>query len=252
LNEHQNKHQYPNMNPTINTIQAGRKLCGAGALALILSASAAHAAVAITSVANGSAAPVLNSSFGTMELAFNLGNGGALVRDGISFTNSGVTGTSSVVYGTANGITVGSFTTGANTFGNADLGVDALYGTESYTSASAPMTLTLTGLDPMESYLVQVMHGETRSIYTYNAGAITATDSLSNVANGTLTFGPGSSGNRFALVTITVSGTTSLNYFMPTAGRGPSVAGITVQSVPEPSAALLGGLGLLALLRRRR
>lgn len=31
-----------------------------------------------------------------------------------------------------------------------------------------------------------------------------------------------------------------------------TISGVTFDSIPEPSAALLGGLGLLALLRRRR
>lgn len=35
-------------------------------------------------------------------------------------------------------------------------------------------------------------------------------------------------------------------------GTTGSVAGLTLEQIPEPSAALLGGLGLLALLRRRR
>ena len=76
-------------------------------LVLLLSAAVMQAGVAITSVVNGSSAPVLDSSFGTMDLAFNLGQtgGGTFVRDGITYTHNGVTGTTPVVCGTVSGIT---------------------------------------------------------------------------------------------------------------------------------------------------
>jgi hypothetical protein len=211
----------------------------------------AKAAVVISGVANGSVAPVLNSNLGVMRLAFNLGNGGAMVRDGISFTNSGATGTTSVVYGSASGITVGASASPGVTFSNFATGLDPLFQTESYTSSNNPLTLNVTGLNPLNHYLIQIMHGENRGL-TYNGGLITATDSLSNISSRSLTFGPGGSGNAFALVSIMVSGTTSLNYFMPAATRGPSVSGITIQTIPEPSHWMLLGLGLGAMIIRRR
>jgi len=53
-------------------------------------------------------------------------------------------------------------------------------------------------------------------------------------------------------LTAVVSGSTSFQLSLPLASGGPLLSGVVVHSVPEPSAALLGGLGLLALLRRRR
>ena len=45
-----------------------------------------------------------------------------------------------------------------------------------------------------------------------------------------------------------------INYFDTTAGLngGTGTSFVTITAIPEPRAALLGGLGLLALLRRRR
>lgn len=133
-------------------------------LALLLSAAVVQAGVAITRVVNGSSAPVLNSSFGTMDLAFNLGQtgGGTVVRDGITFTHNGVIGTTSVVYGTVSGITAtGSSTVAGTAISNAPLGGDTLYNTETYTANNNPMTLVLTGLNPLKAYRIQVVHGET-------------------------------------------------------------------------------------------
>lgn len=224
---------------TTGTVKNRRRgICGVAVLTLLLSAAVVQAGVAITRVVNGSSAPVLDSSFGTMDLAFNLGQtgGGTVVRDGITFTNNGVIGTTSVAYGTVSGITVGSFAASGVTINNADLGGDTLYNTETYTANNNPMTLVLTGLNPSKAYRIQVMHGEPRNL-TYNNGAITATDSLANVATGSLTFGPSGSANQYALVTIEVSGSTSLSYFMPSAGRGPSFSGVVIHSqviVPAP------------------
>ena len=118
-----------------------RDTCGVAVLVLLLSAAVMQAGVAITSVVKGSSAPVLDSSFGTMDLAFNLGQtgGGTFAHGDITFTNNEVTGTTSVVYGTVSGITVTGSTVAGIAISNAALGgVDTLYNTETYTATIIP------------------------------------------------------------------------------------------------------------------
>ena len=54
---------------------------------VLMGTSQSQAAVVFTGNVNGTTAPTLDNSFGTLELAYNLGNGGALLRDGINFAN---------------------------------------------------------------------------------------------------------------------------------------------------------------------
>ena len=77
------------MQTTHNMIaKPSRSLCGTGVLALILSASVAQATVSITGNYVGATAPILNSTYGTLEFALNMG-GSPLTRDGIAFTTAG-------------------------------------------------------------------------------------------------------------------------------------------------------------------
>jgi MYXO-CTERM domain-containing protein len=252
---------------------------------LAMSALSANAAILAFSTANGTVGPntppTLNSSYGDgVDVALNLGNssGGTLAYDGITFTNNNVTSASNtVLWATVGGISVGATTNVGATWNVATNIVsgsstyNSTFGTEAWANLSGGgnfQTINLTGLDAGRSYLIQLMHGEDRSIgngFSY-IGQLTATDSASNTANTTLQFGDDNDANTFifGLVTLEVSGVTSvdINYpfrdaLFPDAGvsdRDPSLAGIVISSeaIPEPSAALLSGLGLLGLLRRRR
>ncbi len=68
---------------------------------------------------------------------------------------------------------------------------------------------------------------------------------------GTFTFDGTSdfTGNGFSNV---AAGTAITFGFLGSAGGGEELTSFTINVIPEPSSALLGGLGLLALLRRRR
>ena len=57
-------------------------------------------------------------------------------------------------------------------------------------------------------------------------------------------------GNRIRITGLTPDGSGNLGFSM--GGRNSAFNGFQLVQVPEPSAALLGGLGMLALLRRRR
>jgi hypothetical protein len=246
---------------------------------LALAANPAGAAITTFSSANGTVGPntppALNSSYGDgVDVALNLG-GASLTYDGISFTGNTVTSASNVVsWATVGGISVGATTDVGATWSTATNIVsgsstyNSTFGTEAWGNKSGGgnfQTINITGLDAGRSYLIQLMHGEDRSIgngFDY-IGTLVATDSAANTANAGLQFGDENDQNTyvFGLVTLEVSGVTGVDILYPerSAGgagstRDPSLAGIIIssQAIPEPSVALLGALGGLALLRRRR
>lgn len=248
--------------------------------ALGLTQVPANAAIVSFTAANGTTGPntppALNNSYGTVDVALNLG-GSSLTYDGISFTGNTVTSaTNTVTWATVGGISVGATTNSGATWSTATGIVsgsstyNSTFGTEAWSNLSGGgsfQTVNITGLDAGKSYLIQLMHGEDRSIgngFDY-AGRLVATDSSSNTANLDFRFGDenDSNTNVFGVVTLEVSGVTGVDILYPDRNaapdpgsndRDPSIAGIVIQSqaIPEPSAALLGALSLLGLLRRRR
>jgi hypothetical protein len=64
--------------------------------------------------------------------------------------------------------------------------------------------------------------------------------------------GPGTYDFTSAGVSNVASGTSITFGFLTSAGGGEELSSFTISVIPEPSVALLGSLGLLALLRRRR
>ncbi len=214
-----------------------------------------QASVISTSVINGSSAPTLDNSFGTLDFALNLGNGGALTRDGIAFSNVNATsGTGSINFYTSAPFSVDGTT--STTWGQASLGADALFHTIAFSGLNSPLTVDITGLDASRTYQVQYLFAEPRGL-TYNNGTITVEDSSTNTDTFSLTFGPGGSGNEFALATVQVSDTTSLSFDMPAASLGPGMSGLVVYSAdvvaPEPSslALIIGGAAMLIGMRKR-
>jgi uncharacterized protein (TIGR03382 family) len=108
-------------------------------------------------------------------------------------------------------------------------------------------------LDASKSYQLQFLVGDPRTAYPYS-NTVTAFDSSSNTATAVQSYGSAPTGDEFGMLTAVVSGSTSFKFqaFKGATAGGPGIAGLVVHSAPEPSTALLGGLSLLALLRRRR
>lgn len=237
------------------------------ALAPALVAGTAGAAIdsigAVNGTGGGLTPPTIDSSFGDFELALNLGGGGTQVIDGVTFTENTVTGTGSVTYFTnGNGVSVGMTTTaGVNINLNPNLNTLPVWDSESWHDSQVePMTINVTGLDAGKSYQVQLLHSEDRSIgngLTWS-GTVTATDAGANSNNTAFTFGDDGDSNTFVygLVTVEVSGTTSVDIFYPGtptgSDRNASISGIAVYSVPEPTSLALLGLGGLMMVKRRR
>jgi hypothetical protein len=182
------------------------------------------------------------SSIGTQILAENLGNpatGGAvaLTFDGINFTTS-----------------TRQFATGGYDSGLADSGQN-LINKGIYGNNDTVGTINLTGLTLGQQYRIQALVYDGRGVTTGRAVQFDGV-SLGRYANGVsnVSWGPG------LLVTglFTASATTQsftqavFENTTYTVNKGQTMNALTLYAVPEPSSALLGGLGMLALLRRRR
>ena len=115
--------------------------------------------------------------------------------------------------------------------------------------------IDLNGFTVGQAYLVQFVFADTRAIYgqtvaidNYSTNISASADSVAQqfaYADGrfsviTASFTPGAGDTNFSFRALTDEGT------------GTQINGIQVLTIPEPSAAFLGGLGMLVLLRRRR
>jgi hypothetical protein len=218
-------------------------------LCFFASLAASHAATISWSnsvyTVSGSFGQTLNTgqfvTTGTQILAQNIG-GSALAFDGINFA----TGTIGMGGGNHTGFHENTPT--ANTL----LARQGSYGVNGVAS-----TVNLTGLTSGYTYRVQVLvydgrgdvgiPGRTVRFDGINQGQYA--NGIANVTwgNGLLvtgTFTADSTSQAFTIEAFTSGG----------ASRGGQLNALTLYqtAVPEPSSALLGGLGMLALLRRRR
>lgn len=201
-------------------------------------------------------APELDHSFGSLELALNFGNGGALVRNGIPFANADAgskdketPGPDRVVFGTANGIEV----TGGVVQGDLRTdrvldpqapGYDPLFHSQVFQSRSQSwgimdgaqeLLLKVTGLNPARNYRIQILFAEPREQYAYDS-SVTVADDSGESESAELLYGPGGSPQACAVATIDLSGSHSLWFEMPDTKRtGPSIAGVVIHSAPAES-----------------
>ena len=178
-------------------------------------------------------------------IAENVG-GVAEVFDGISFADG------TIDFGNTNpsGISALGYHEGTPA-GNTNL---AKFGT--YSGVAGPSTVNLSGLTVGEEYRIQLLFFDG----LLDGDANTRTVSLDGTDQGRYTFGvPGVSwGNGLIVTGIFTADDADQDFTIEIFDQatsdslGGQLNAIVVQQIPEPTTALLGSLGLLALLRRRR
>ena len=113
------------------------------------------------------------------------------------------------------------------------LGGTEQYATVTYSSSNAAVSLTLNGLDATQAYRIQYGFCDTRiGAFPYNTDAIlTLSDARSTTIP--LAIGAVTTADDYALLTTTISGSTSLGLNLPRAasGTGPIIAGFAVHRI---------------------
>lgn len=177
----------------------------------------------------------------------------------INRTTSGGIAATSLKYsdGTASGITF-SLSNSHGVFNAGTAGAllqDFVY---LHTSSSNTATITLSGFTANQSLASIVLYGmngdaggtNPNQNASFTIGGVTKSTNATSV---TSTLAENVNYVRFDNIQANGSGNVVITWTNPAGGSNWSTFnGLQIQAVPEPSAALLGSLGLLALLRRRR
>ena len=106
-------------------------------------------------------------------------------------------------------------------------------------------TITLNNLTITQQYQVQIWVADGR----YNPDQFTTITGGPSLQVDSVVGNPNTGFGQFAIGTFTADGTTQT---IGIDSGSDIVNAVSVRAIPEPSAALLGGLGMLCLLRRRR
>jgi len=214
------------------------RLCRILTAAAIMLALPALADVKVIGTQYSGSPLTISTNFGPAVDAVNVG-GVSLNCDGVSFTGQTVPENSTsnqVIETTPFNVTLSSKS--GNLAAVVIAGGDALFHSEVYSLGFQDVSLLISGLDPKQTYQVQFLHGDMRGEEwaRYNEAPQTFTDSKGKTATTPLAFNTVANSNQYAIVTVEVSRSTSLQYDMPhssgTGGRGPSFSGFVVLQKP--------------------
>jgi hypothetical protein len=154
---------------------------------------------------------------------------------------------------TASGVSV-TFTAGDfNGSGAVASNLDVFEGNIYITGATSTITLTGLGAGTMVDLYFYLAAGHTAGeggTMTIDATSLTATDP--NASGDETAYTLGANYVKFDDLVVGGSGNVTATWAVASGQTYSSFAGMQIAVVPEPSTALLGGLGMLALLRRRR
>lgn len=210
----------------------------------------AHATVSSITVTTNGVVSSLQPGYTLVE-ALNF-QGATVSRSGINFVGENMTDGAG---GSATVATLGS----GGVLSTADIGagIDALFYTEVWNQGGTGIRLTISGLNPVQTYYFETYHGEPRNL-PGTFSTVSFIDANGTVMVPTFTFGnttpnenPPAAVDRVT-IGATITGVTSFTYNMPNgSGRGSSLTGYQLSAIPEPGTAGLG-LGALALMATRR
>lgn len=212
------------------------------ALALVSTGTQSHAASVIWNSVQTPTADTDVATTGTYVGSYVSTPAAGVVLNGVTFTNT-FTG----------GITVGDngwgYATWPNYAGAAPLSTN--YKLLLNGASEQITTLTLSNLTINQQYLIQIWTADYRGGIDDRQQTITAGSGTSGILKWGNNATPGGS---FVIGTFTADNTTQAFNFVPAnpPAGSTTINAMQLRAVPEPSAALLGGLGMLALLRRRR
>lgn len=184
-------------------------------------------------------------NFGGDETTF----GGVTWADGTDTAGSIVTGNDNVNgYGFRYGVPNVNWGTNNAVFFSG--GPDLLNAAAWQDASNAPNAqLQIGGLTVGAHYAIQFVVADNRGEYV---GRTVTLNSVYNVSGNSNSIQYAYGDGRFAVVTADFVADATAVAFNPLATGGGQINGVHIMVVPEPGAALLGGLGLLALMRRRR
>lgn len=168
-----------------------------------------------------------------------------------------------ITFGAANSVAQytspgGTFVNASNYTGPTITGLTAaettsLLDSVEFGSGVGNSTITLTGLSIGTDYMVQILLSDMRSSQTWNIG-YAETVGGAEVYTPNLIANAGSTGGA-QIITGTFTATQAsqeLHFDQNPTNNNAELNALQLRVIPEPSTALLGGFGLLALLRRRR
>lgn len=239
-----------------------------GSIALILGFSGANisAATILFSSSYLAADGSSVSTTGTKLEAFNFGIGAPASNYDTTVNTVAFTGKSNGVTSPTNKYTspTGTYFSANSNYVSADFytpkvgysGYDTLLSNFIFTYGNSNNTITLSTLEIGKIYSFQIFEADNRTAYDIAGSTIRLTNGA-NVYNTTQTFGGNTSSGLVINGLFTADAVTQSFNLNKIGSNGTTVNEFQVNAfqlrqVPEPSSALLGGLGFLALLRRRR
>lgn len=212
---------------------------------------------ALASLIAGGGLMIATAQAATVMIDFGTTNAKSLVQSGFTAQTSGAATSYSTPAGNITVASTGSFfnRSADATFTDAPLMGDFTFANNLATNA---MTITIAGVGIAPNTAYDIKFYSYDSQHTSGGGTVTYAG-LSGTAGGTSiaysnagSTNPGFADSNSSLTSWTSNGSGEIVIGVTGTTEGPRVNGMEITVIPEPSAALLGGLGLLALLRRRR